>query len=133
MKILLDTHIFLWALLNRGKLTENVVEILENTENELFFSVASSWEIAIKWAKGNLILPSEPKIFVPKAISEVGLKTLSITNKDVLSVADLPPIHKDPFDRLLITQANLNNLSILSNDHIFSDYDVNLIKFSFLR
>jgi PIN domain nuclease of toxin-antitoxin system len=128
MKILLDTHIFLWALLNQGKLTKKVVEILETPENELFFSVASSWEIAIKWAKGNLILPFEPKIFVPQAISEVGLKTLPITNKDVLSVADLPPIHKDPFDRLLITQANLNNLSILSNDHIFSDYEVNLIE-----
>jgi PIN domain nuclease of toxin-antitoxin system len=128
MKILLDTHIFLWALLERGKLSTKTIEILENSENELFLSVASSWEIAIKWAKGSLILPFEPKLFVPQAISEVGIKTLSITNKDVLSIADLPPIHKDPFDRLLITQANLNELLLLTNDRIFIDYDVKLVE-----
>jgi PIN domain nuclease of toxin-antitoxin system len=128
MRILLDTHIFLWALLERKKLSDKTIEILENSENELFLSVASSWEIAIKWAKGSLILPSEPKFFVPQAITEVGIKTLPITNKDVLSAADLPQIHKDPFDRLLIIQANLNELSVLTNDRIFTDYEVKLVE-----
>lgn len=127
-EILLDTHIFLWALLECKKLSKEAVEILENSENELFLSVASSREIAIKWAKGSLILPFEPKIFVPRAMSEVGIKTLPITNNDVLSIADLPQIHKDPFDRLLITQANLNGLSVLTNNQIFTNYNVKLLE-----
>ncbi len=128
MRILLDTHIFLWAFLSPEKLGKKTIDLLEDKENEKFLSAASSWEITIKFAKGSLILPDPPKIFVSKAISEAGIKQIQITVNDTLHVSDLPFYHKDPFDRLLITQAQAHDLHILTDDRVFDSYDVDTIR-----
>lgn len=129
LKLLLDTHIFLWAFLEKGKLSQRVIdELLENTEVEKYLSAASSWEISIKYTKGRLLLPEPPKVFVPTRIIEAGINPLAISHRDTLNVDDLPGVHKDPFDRLIITQAKLNDLTILSDDELFEDYDVQLIR-----
>jgi PIN domain nuclease of toxin-antitoxin system len=129
MRLLLDTHIFLWAFLEPEKLTDFVIEeLLENDEHEKIFSAASSWEIAIKWSKSRLELPEHPSIYVPKRMLEVGIKPLPITHWDTLNVSNLPPIHQDPFDRLLVTQANRNGLTLLTDDEIITQYEVDFIE-----
>jgi PIN domain nuclease of toxin-antitoxin system len=128
-KLLLDTHIFLWAFLEKDKLSRKVIdELLENTEVEKYLSAASSWEIAVKHAKGRLFLPEPPKVFVPTRMTNAGIEQLAVSHRDTLNVGELPDIHKDPFDRLLITQARLNDLTILTDDRLFEDYDVQLIR-----
>lgn len=128
-RLLLDTHIFLWAILEKSKLRPKVItDLLENTAVEKYLSAASSWEIALKFAKGHIVLPDEPKIFVPTRMRQAGIKSLPITHQDTLLVGELPDIHKDPFDRLLMIQANTNNLTLLSDDDLFEKYTVNLIR-----
>ena len=128
MKILLDTHIFLWAFLHPEKLTQAVIEnLLENEAHEKFLSAASCWEIAIKWAKGKLELPEPPKIYVPSRMLEANIKPLPITHWETLKIDELPPIHQDPFDHLLITQANHYDLTILTDDSVIEQYAVKLI------
>jgi PIN domain nuclease of toxin-antitoxin system len=127
MKILLDTQIFLWMFLNPARISANVESLLKNPANEIFLSSASSWEIAIKYGIGKLKLPDAPEIYVPDRMNRANLKTLTITHEHGLAIANLPIIHKDPFDRILITQSNIENLTLLSSDHIFSQYTVKLI------
>ena len=129
LRLLLDTHIFLWAILEENKLRPKVItDLLENTAVEKYLSAASSWEIALKFAKGHIVLPDAPKIFVPTRMRQAGIKSLPITHQDTLLVGELPDIHKDPFDRLLMVQANTNNLTLLSDDDLFEKYTVNLIR-----
>jgi PIN domain nuclease of toxin-antitoxin system len=128
VKILLDTHIFLWALLSSHKLSKKTIKLLEDTGTEKYLSAASSWEIAIKYAKGNLILPEAPKIFVKNHLQNSGVKQLPITINDTLLVGELPYHHRGPFDRLLITQARKNDMYLLTDDKIFNKYDVKTIK-----
>lgn len=127
MKILIDTHVFLWSALDPAKLAKSTLSLLADEENEKFFSVASSWEIAIKYGKGLLMLPDHPRECVPGGLAAAGITSLPIRLQDVLAVADLPPYHKDPFDRLLIMQARNNQMHLLSSDPLFKKYDVNLI------
>ncbi len=126
MKILLDTHVFLWALLTPENLSRKAVGILESPENSLFFSAASTWEIALKWSKGGLILPAPPQDFVIGRLIETGILILPISVSETLDIADLPFHHKDPFDRLLIAQAQANDLRIFTNDRSFKKYDVDV-------
>ncbi len=128
MKILLDTHVFLWALLSSYKLSKKTIRLLEDSGNEKYFSAASSWEIAIKYSKGSLILPEAPKIFVKTHLQNAGIAQLPITINDTLLVGELPHHHRDPFDRLLITQARKNDMHILTDDGVFNKYDVKTIR-----
>lgn len=129
LKILLDTHIFLWAFLEKEKLSRKVIdELLENTDVEKYFSPASSWEISIKHAKGRLFLPDPPQVFVPVRMIAADIKPLPISHTDTLKVGNLPDVHKDPFDRLLIAQAQTHDLTILSDDEMFEHYSVKLIR-----
>jgi PIN domain nuclease of toxin-antitoxin system len=127
MKILLDTHIFLWMFLTPKRISANVESLLKDSTNEIFLSSASSWEISIKYSIGKLKLPDAPEIYVPDRIKRANLRRLEITHEHTLAIANLPQIHKDPFDRLLITQANVGNLTLLSADSIFDKYSVKLI------
>ena len=127
MKILLDTHIFLWMFLNPSRISANVEFLLKDKSNEIFLSAISSWEIAIKYSVGKLKLPAAPEIYVPERIKRANLRRLEITHAHTLAIANLPQIHKDPFDRLLITQANVEKLTLLSADGVFSSYSVKLI------
>lgn len=127
MRILLDTHIFLWASGVTHKLSKRMLDVLVDDRNERFLSAVSTWEIGIKYSKGSLILPKPPRVFVQEAIIEAGIEQLPITVNDTLLVGELPVHHKDPFDRLLIIQAKTQNLRILTDDRMFDRYEVDVI------
>lgn len=127
MKILIDTQIFLWLFGFSSRISPNVRQLLKDPQNTIYFSSAGAWEIAIKYGNGKLQLPDEPKTFIPDRLKRANFNWLEINHEHTLAVAKLPPIHKDPFDRILITQANVENLTVLSADSVFSKYTVNLI------
>jgi PIN domain nuclease of toxin-antitoxin system len=128
MKVLVDTHVLLWSLIEPEKLTSEATELLIDPNVECFFSAASCWEIGIKHGKGMLELPDRPTKCVPQAMRDARLAPLSITPSDALEVSELQRIHGDPFDRLLIVQAKQNGMYIMSRDSIFAEYDVDLIE-----
>ena len=127
MKILIDTNIFLWIFLFPSRISSDVETLIKNPGNEIFLSAASAWEIAIKYTIGKLILPDKPDIFVPDRMKRANFRHLEITHEHALTVANLPQIHKDPFDRLLIAQATVETITLLSSDGIFAQYNVKFI------
>lgn len=127
MKALLDTHAFLWWIMDDKRLSSRARDIFTDGNNELFFSAASRWEIAIKARLGRIKLPGEPAGFIINQLSENFVQSLPVRMNHALYVAALPEIHRDPIDRLLIAQAKLENLSILSADPHMSGYGVQII------
>lgn len=127
MKCLLDTSVFLWGLAAEHKLNQRAKDILTSPETELYFSAASSWEIAIKFALGSLTLPGAPSEFIPQALRSWAIRALDITNEHALRTGELPAHHRDPFDRLLIAQAMAEEMTLLTADRIFQKYKLNLI------
>ncbi len=127
MKILVDTQIFLWLFGFARRISPDVESLLRNPNNDIFLSAASVWEIGIKYASGKLQLPAAPEIFVTDRVKRSNFKRLEINYEHVLAAAKLPPLHKDPFDRLLAAQANVENLTLLSSDKIFAQYQVKFI------
>ena len=128
MRILLDTHCWLWMQVSPQKLSQKIREILKDPENELFLSAASSWEMSIKWALGKLPLPLPPAEYVPSRMERQGVSGLPIQHRHTLQVASLPHHHRDPFDRLLIAQAQVEQLTLLTADSQLADYEVNLLQ-----
>ncbi len=127
MKLIIDTHIFLWAYGAPEKLTDDALSLLENGSIEKYFSAASAWEIAVKWGKGAIELSEYPITLIPAKVADAGLNNLPITMQDALRVTELPMYHHDPFDRILVAQAQRNGAQILTNDKIFAKYDVEVI------
>ncbi len=127
MRALLDTHTFLWSNTADPRLSPVVRDLIEDAANEIVFSSVSALEIAVKYAKGRLPIPDPPVPWVTKRISLQGLYLLSIDVDHALRVADLPLVHHDPFDRLLIAQAQVEGLPILTSDVNISRYDVEVI------
>lgn len=127
MQALLDTNAFLWWVTNDKKLSSAANTIISNPQNEIFFSIVSGWEIVIKAQIGKLPLPESPEIYIPSRLSYYDFKTLSINMKDVLQTWRLELHHKDPFDRLLIAQSQINNLPIITADNKFDLYNVSII------
>jgi PIN domain nuclease of toxin-antitoxin system len=127
MKYLLDTVVWLWSVGPTEKIGRRGLEILHNGSEQVYLSAASSWEIAIKTSLGKFQLPDHPPRHVPARILEQGIHPLSISQVHALKVYDLPGHHRDPFDRLLIAQAILEGMTILTADHIFSKYPVDVI------
>jgi PIN domain nuclease of toxin-antitoxin system len=124
VRILLDTHCWLWMLAAPSKFAPATRELLENPDNELLLSAASSWEIAVKYALGKLELPEPPPEFVPSRMARSGVLGLAVEHRHALAVADLPPHRRDPFDRLLIAQALVESLPILTADRQLARYGV---------
>jgi len=124
MKYLLDTSIFLWALGAEHKLNQKARELLSSSAAELYLSAASSWEIAIKFALGALALPKPPSQFIPNAIGSLAIRSLDITHFHSLMAGELPAHHRDPFDRMLIAQARMENMVLLTADRAFLKYEV---------
>ncbi|MEO8504018.1 MAG: type II toxin-antitoxin system VapC family toxin [Acidobacteriota bacterium] len=127
MRLLLDTQCWLWAHLSPGRLSPASRELIENPEVDLFVSVASSWEIAIKHARGKLRLPVPPELFVPSRLAALGASSLSIEHSHALLAGSLPPHHADPFDRMLIAQAKLEDLLLLTSDRQFESYGIDIV------
>lgn len=126
MKVLIDTHVFLWFM-EGVRLKQNARKFLSDTvKNEIFVSYATGWEISIKYGVGKLKLPDVPEIWFPDRIRRAGFLLLPIELQHMLRVHNLPPIHKDPFDRLLISQSNAENLLLITEDPNFAKYQVKI-------
>jgi len=123
VKLLLDTHVFLWLHTARKRLGEHLA-LLEDPHTERLLSAVSSWEIAIKYAVGRLPLPEPPQRYVPSRMRAIGAVAVPIEHSHALAVAELPPLHGDPFDRLLIAQAKLLDVPILTADAMIAKYPV---------
>ena len=123
MRILLDTHVFLWLHTEPQRLGEHL-PVVEDQRNELLLSAASSWEIAIKYGLGRLPLPEPPQRYVPSRLRAIGAQALPIEHTHALAVAMLEPLHRDPFDRLLVAQAGLLDVPILTADPLLARYPV---------
>lgn len=127
MRALLDTHTFLWWITDDPQLSPRVREIISNGENELFLSSASGWEIAIKVRLGRLQLSDDLERFIPEQMALNAINGLPIQMSHALRVHGLPAHHRDPFDHLLIAQAQLENLPILTADPQIARYPVKTI------
>ncbi|MFH1529279.1 MAG: type II toxin-antitoxin system VapC family toxin [Pseudomonadota bacterium] len=127
MRLLLDTHAFLWWFAGEDRLSADVVRLMEAPETFLVLSAASSWEIAIKFRLGKLTLPEPPESFVATRMVREGIEGLPVQHSHALSVSSLPMHHRDPFDRMLIAQAMVEGLPILTADPAFAAYDVEVI------
>ena len=127
MRALLDTCTFLWWLTDDPQLSPRARKVISRGDNKLFLSAASGWEMAIKAALGKITFPGNLKSFVLEQLNANGLDSLSVEMPHALHVSTLPAIHRDPFDRLLIAQAQLENLPILTPDPQIGRYDVEVI------
>lgn len=122
MKVLLDTHAFLWLVMDDPKLSRTAKSIFLDNTNEILLSAVSGFEIAVKYSLGKLELNEEPKAFVENRIQANALTVLPVNMEHTLKLAELPFHHRDPFDRLLIAQALVEDVPLLSKDAIFSNY-----------
>jgi PIN domain nuclease of toxin-antitoxin system len=123
VKVLLDTHVWLWMQAEPEKLGPLALELVEEASNELLFSAASVWEIAIKVSAGKLNLPEPVSRYVPSRMQSSGVSALAVSHAHAAGVAELPNHHRDPFDRLLIAQALAEGVPILSSDVQLDEYD----------
>lgn len=123
MRILLDTHCWLWMQVAPKRLAADVRELLADPEHRLYLSAASSWEIAVKWALGKLPLPASPVEYVPARLERQGVEGLPVEHRHALQVGALPHHHRDPFDRLLLAQALVEGLTFLTVDRQLAAYD----------
>ncbi len=121
MRLLLDTHILLWTAGNPERLSPTIRGLLADNQNQLYFSVASAWEIAIKVNAGRLVFPLEE---LHSTLAAQRLILLDITLPHAMAAAALPPHHNDPFDRMLIAQARMEALLLVTADGMIPTYDV---------
>jgi PIN domain nuclease of toxin-antitoxin system len=124
VRLLLDTHCWLWLQTTPERFSRQSLSLLEDPANELLLSAASSWEIAVKYALGKLPLPEPPDSYVPSRMLASGSRGLVVEHAHALRVAELPPHHRDPFDRLLVAQAQLEKLLLITADRQLLRYDV---------
>ena len=126
MKVLLDTHTFLWAIADDGRLSRRAQQIYTGP-NDLWLSVASVWEILIKVRAGKLPLPEPAGTYIVKELAKNKIEVLPIKLDHVLRIESLPLHHRDPFDRILIAQSLEENLPLVTADPVFERYPVKLI------
>jgi PIN domain nuclease of toxin-antitoxin system len=122
VKLLLDTCTFLWIAAGAPQLSRRARALFQAPENEVYLSAASAWEVAIKHGLGRLPLPIEPVRFVPEMREAHGIEPLPIDELSALHTLRLPLLHRDPFDRLLVSQAIVNGLTILTPDPLIVQY-----------
>ncbi len=126
MKLLLDTCTFLWILTDAPDLSPRARALVEAPEHEVYLSAVSAWEITVKHALGRLPLPEPPGRFVPAQREAHGIDSLALDEESVLQVSRLPPAHRDPFDRMLVCQAIVHGLTILTPDPLLAAYPVRI-------
>ncbi|MDZ8223651.1 MULTISPECIES: type II toxin-antitoxin system VapC family toxin [unclassified Nostoc] len=124
MRLLLDTHTFIWYVTDNSRLSNQVVELINNENNEILLSIASLWEIAIKQNLGKLSFNQPFEIFITQQLNLNDFRLLDIKISHVTVVATLPLHHRDPFDRILIAQSVVENIPLLSADKIFDAYPI---------
>ncbi len=124
MRLLLDTHIFLWFVSGDKKMSEALREAVGNPQNEIFLSVVSLWEMIIKYNLGHLPLPQPPQFYVPTQRRRLFIRSLPVDEESIFQVATLPLLHRDPFDRLLIAQAIEHDLKLVTVDAAVRAYSM---------
>jgi PIN domain nuclease of toxin-antitoxin system len=127
VKLLVDTHTFLWALMHDRRLSARSKQILTSDEHELYFSLVSLWEVAIKMKTGKLNALGSPVAYLRAEMENYSMQLLPIRYEHILVLETLPAHHSDPFDRLLIAQAITESLPILTNDEKFRLYPVKIL------
>ena len=127
MKVLLDTCAFIWFNLEADELSARALEIFENLEEELYLSVVSSWEIAVKYSSGRLYLPEPPEVYIPDRRNVNRIHPLPLEENAVFQEPKLPRLHGDPFDRMLVCQAIVGGMAILTPDEHIAQYPVRTI------
>jgi PIN domain nuclease of toxin-antitoxin system len=121
MKLLLDTHVLLWAAGSPDQLSPDARTLLEDPDNELVFSAASLWEIANKRSLGRADFQVDARV-LRRGLLDNGYLELSITSEHAVFIDSLPPIHKDPFDRILVAQATVEGITLLTGDALVAQY-----------
>lgn len=121
MKILLDTHLLLWAVGFPELLPVPATELMRDPKNDLYFSVSSIWEVAIKNGLGRADFKAPPGL-LRRTLLDDGYEELPILGQHAVALSSLPPIHKDPFDRILIAQAMVEGITLLTADRVISQY-----------
>lgn len=127
MKILLDTHIFLWFISGDNRLSTDVRDAIGDSDNEVYLSVVSIWESIVKYQLGKLPLPESAEIYLPKQRDRDQIANLDLDEGSVAQFTSLPSLHKDPFDRMLICQALQHGLTIATVDSAIRAYSVSVI------
>jgi len=128
VRLLLDTHVWLWMQAEPDRLGASVAELVADTRNVVLLSAASAWEMAVKFALGRLPLPVPPPEYVPSRMARSGTSGLPVEHRHALHVATLPMHHRDPFDRLLVAQAQLEGATLVTADPQVDAYDVRTIR-----
>jgi PIN domain nuclease of toxin-antitoxin system len=121
---LVDTGVFLWNFGEPHKLGPRVSELLRQSDESVFISAATSWEIAIKVASGKLRLPEPPRDFLRTRLAIVGFRPLPMTHEHALAAGELPKLHTDPFDRMLVAQAQTEGMILITSDRQLLKYPV---------
>jgi len=127
MNLLLDTHIFLWFVNDDPRLSDRHKDLIENESNFSYLSVASLWEMSIKYNLGKLKLDPSYEDFVEKEVRESSIILLNIELEHLRINASLPFHHRDPFDRIIIAQSIAENVPIITGDSIFNQYPIRLV------
>jgi PIN domain nuclease of toxin-antitoxin system len=121
MKLLLDTHVLLWAAGEPDNLSDEALRLIEAPDNELFFSAASLWEVAIKSSLGRSDFAADARI-LRRGLLDNGYSELPVVSEHAVAIVGLPVIHKDPFDRILIAQAMIEGITLLTADAVVAQY-----------
>ncbi|WNZ23108.1 type II toxin-antitoxin system VapC family toxin [Leptolyngbya sp. NK1-12] len=127
MRILLDTHIFLWFISGDTQLSTDVRDAMRDPDNEVYLSSVSVWEAIVKYQLGKLPLPEPPETYLPRQRNLHQIASLALDESSVIQLAKLPPLHRDPFDRMLICQALQNGLTIATVDAAVRAYSVSVL------
>jgi PIN domain nuclease of toxin-antitoxin system len=127
MQYLLDTHVMIWWITSDQRLSTKAMDLISSHRNLLYWSVASSWEVAIKYQLGRLVFDALPETLIPEELEKNQIDTLPIYNEHAFLAGRLPFHHKDPFDRMLVAQAKSESLGIISNDQQLPLYDVDVL------
>ena len=127
MKYLLDTVAWLWSVHADERLDSEARAILEDAKQEVYLSAVTSWELSIKMRLGKLNFPGPPSQVVPSFMAKQGLLSLAVTHLHAVKVYDLPPHHSDPFDRILIAQAMVEEMTVITSDRIFEKYPIDVV------
>lgn len=121
MKLLLDTHLLLWAAQDSSRLSATARKLINDSENELLFSAASLWEVAIKSSLDRNDFEVDPRL-LRRNLLDNGYSELPVNSAHAVAVENLPPIHKDPFDRILVAQATIEGITLLTVDSLIAKY-----------
>lgn len=128
MRVLLDSHVFLWWVSEGGRqLTAKAVELIEDPGTEVYVSAVTGYEVASKAARGRLELPAPAETYVPNRMRRHGFLGLAIDLPHAVQAGTLPPIHRDPWDRILVAQAQIEAMPIVTADPIIGQYDVDVV------